>query len=864
MIPLRIKVVNFLSYRDEVELDLRGVHVACLSGDNGHGKTAILDSITWALWGWARGRRYGQGGSSPDELVHQGQSDMEVSLEFSSGDATYRVVRKYSKGIRARNSATILDLQVATGNEFSSLSVGGVLETERRLYELLSMDYETFVNSAFLLQGDADRFTTSQPARRKEILAEILGLSLYERLADKARGSRREQEAILIQTRLREAVLSEEVQTRPLIEISLTDTLSSLEKISTSFSSLTEDLEVSRNRLRKLRESREEIAEIIATSSRNASEISSIESQIDSLNIRINHNKAILEQRQDIENGIAQFATTQEELLSLDQSHSQHVDLSKQILAIESVIAQQRVALETEKSALEYRVTDEINPKLGRMPQIEASLNTIKHELVEGDKEAGGIATSKVHLDQINREFDSLTEENARLLESMQDLRSRLDRQGTDEGICPLCGTALDQDLFNHLRQEMELQGINQRESFRQNQTQLKSLELDRNRAAKQIQTQEDQLAHKKSSLLARQGGLMQELDDCKLSASDLKEFSSRLALLNQKLNSGAFAQTDRANLDTVTDRFNQLDYDPTYHEVTRKRLRELEPYSRLTGELGRAQIDLPDQSTTLEELNSLLEVRKQDERTGAGRLEILTQELGDLPDLEIRETSLAEQHRLLDLERGNLRAEVRLYEFQIQELTKKEADLTTIKLQADSQESELSIYALLEDAFGRGGIQALLIEAAIPSLEVEANAILAKLTDNRMHLVFETQRQNKRGDVTEILEIRISDELGTRSYELFSGGEAFRINFAIRVALSKLLASRSGAPLRALFLDEGFGTQDVDGRNRLTDALSSIQDEFDLILVITHVEQIKEAFPVRIEINKSDSGSSIQTIWAG
>ena len=66
MIPLRLKLENFLSYRDAVELDLQGVEVACLCGDNGHGKTALLDAITWALWGGARGRVYGgPGGGSP-------------------------------------------------------------------------------------------------------------------------------------------------------------------------------------------------------------------------------------------------------------------------------------------------------------------------------------------------------------------------------------------------------------------------------------------------------------------------------------------------------------------------------------------------------------------------------------------------------------------------------------------------------------------------------------------------------------------------------------------------------------------------------------------------------------------------------
>jgi exonuclease SbcC len=109
-----------------------------------------------------------------------------------------------------------------------------------------------------------------------------------------------------------------------------------------------------------------------------------------------------------------------------------------------------------------------------------------------------------------------------------------------------------------------------------------------------------------------------------------------------------------------------------------------------------------------------------------------------------------------------------------------------------------------------------------------------------------------------ETLDIKIGDELGTRSYEMFSGGEAFRIDFALRIALSRLLARRAGAPLPTLIIDEGFGTQDTAGLERLKEAISSIQDDFEKILVITHIEDLKESFPVRIEVTKTATGSKI------
>ena len=166
------------------------------------------------------------------------------------------------------------------------------------------------------------------------------------------------------------------------------------------------------------------------------------------------------------------------------------------------------------------------------------------------------------------------------------------------------------------------------------------------------------------------------------------------------------------------------------------------------------------------------------------------------------------------------------------------------------------NIFDQLKNAFGRNGVPAMIIDAAIPELEEAANRLLSKMTGNRMHLRFETQREKKTGGMAETLDIWIQDELGQRDYSLFSGGEAFRVDFAIRVALSQLLARRAGAQLRTLFIDEGFGTQDDAGRERLIEAINTIQDDFDLVLVITHIEELKDAFPAHIEVTKTQNGS--------
>jgi exonuclease SbcC len=58
--------------------------------------------------------------------------------------------------------------------------------------------------------------------------------------------------------------------------------------------------------------------------------------------------------------------------------------------------------------------------------------------------------------------------------------------------------------------------------------------------------------------------------------------------------------------------------------------------------------------------------------------------------------------------------------------------------------------------------------------------------------------------------------------------------------------------------IDEGFGSQDIEGRQRLIEAINLVKDDFVLILVITHLEELKDAFPKRIEVEKTPTGSNI------
>jgi exonuclease SbcC len=270
------------------------------------------------------------------------------------------------------------------------------------------------------------------------------------------------------------------------------------------------------------------------------------------------------------------------------------------------------------------------------------------------------------------------------------------------------------------------------------------------------------------------------------------------------------------------------------------------------------------------ERLQSIQKAVQEWQGSGAKRLEEIETVLASeeyarqeqVTSAEVRQAeqtlfTLQEQENRLNQEVGAARQKVNVLD-----------DLRARRERLESEREELARqigrYRALERAFGKDGVPALLIEQALPEIESKANELLDRLSDGAMAVRFVTQaayKDKKREDLKETLDIQISDGAGVRDYEMYSGGEAFRANFAIRLALSEVLASRTGARLQMLVIDEGFGSQDTLGRQRLIQAIRAVQDNFAKILVITHLEELKDAFPTRIEVEKTDAGSAVRVV---
>ncbi len=338
------------------------------------------------------------------------------------------------------------------------------------------------------------------------------------------------------------------------------------------------------------------------------------------------------------------------------------------------------------------------------------------------------------------------------------------------------------------------------------------------------------------------------------------EEGAAALSSVTQRLDDNTFEQDARSALATLQSKLAELAYDATQHQRLRRKRDSLRDVTAQKRQLDSAEAAVKPLTDTIADLEKQIAGQRVSSAEMRQELEDARAQLvafrAEAKDLRPVEDTVFQMRR--DQNEANRRVGVSQQRVAILEQQRERRKM--LMAQREALTLQIQQLKMLEKACGRDGIQALLIERALPEIEDSANELLDRLTDGVMRVAFETQRQLKTSDaLRETLDIRILDGSGERPYENYSGGEQFRINFAIRLALSKILAKRAGARLQTLVIDEGFGSQDPNGRQRLIEAIKTIEQDFACILVITHVEELRDAFPVKIEVVKGVQGSQIR-----
>ncbi|PEN15151.1 exonuclease SbcC [Longibacter salinarum] len=1017
MVPVRLELQNFLSYgTDAPVLDFDTFDVACLSGRNGQGKSALLDAITWSVWGEARkssGKR-----KPDDELIRIGSRHMEVTFTFDVEGARYRVKRSFSRSATGKTTTSDLEFQLYEPDKeaYQPLTGAHQRETQAIIEDTVGLDYDTFINSAFLLQGRSDEFTKKSPSQRKEILVNILNLTRYEELAQGAREKMKvardeaERQATEID-RLNEALedVPEWKEERSTVQSEIKEKTDALESLREEEKALTE-------RLASLRAKAQEAESVTATVKDLDERLASHREEVEELQKKIQGADDLLARSEKIQQEYERYEELQEERERLDEKRDLHRGIEKQIESKTSELERRRNELEKKLNRLQVERKNnqknlkEIRPKLSRKSDLKEKLEAARNakakakEMAERRDQRESMKESLSQIEtrlvgmrqQLQGELDALKERIRRekkqlartdaLSEQVEAVKVKLERKETldskleqvkergtkiretlqeysgevearkeereeaeatlerlrtsDGGACPTCGTDLTASHAEQVEETLQakLRTTNERikeleqniessktkrerllTKYREIESELKpldgsaeklatlleqkrardenvrSLQSDRQSAAelhrklqekayghelrekkKAIRKQMSEIAFdaeafetltNRAAQVDRYKEQLREIDNLEGRRDELErkieDQERQIENLRESLDTGkAFAPLPK-QIEQLEQQLSNVDFDPQRFGEVKNTLADLKEAAGRMKDLVNAQRNRDDWKTQRERVREKIEAEKEKRKELQSSLATLNEEIQGKAAVQNKQERKAEEVQSAETSLNELQKRLGMLDERLDQAREDRKAITAARKARKEAKRQQQLYKHLRRAFGKHGIPSLIIEETLPEIEERANVLLDRLTDGKMNVRLETLKDKKTGGTKETLEIIITDEQGVpRPYETFSGGESFRVNFALRLALAQLLAERSGVRVRTLVIDEGFGTQDREGIERLVEAIQAVREDFSKILVITHLQELKQAFPVRIEVEKDPvTGSSFDVI---
>ncbi|NJL92614.1 MAG: SMC family ATPase [Anaerolineae bacterium] len=681
MLPIKLEVVNFLPYRNPNPIILSDLHLACLSGANGAGKSALLDAITWALWGKARTRL-------DDDLIHLGQAEMSVTLDFQQDGHLYRVsrsrrlMRKRDNSGRGQGTSTLTLFGWDDALQAFGVISGGVRETQLQIDRLLRMNHDLFVNSAFLQQGRADSFTMQTPAERKRILSEILGLAQWERYEDTVKGLLRDitQEIAVLGNRIVEA--EQEIEREGLLKKQLEDALlrqaEQQERVDAA--------QVAYDQLHGADQARlaaqNMITEIKRDLAEGAADLRRTDRDIDDHHASLAQLADTLSNADQIREGIGKLAAARAESDALANKLALHASLKEQIARHQAMLAAAEAEIVAQLRGLERDIAhqqelvragqvvqvelDELNQQIDRLDNIDNERDAARSHIALNNEQAAGL---RAHNEQLKDEMD-------RIKERVDLLRS------TEVAECPLCKQPLSEEHQAAVVAQFTTEGRQRGDAFRNNKERLQELVEETRQFQEQLVAQERALVDL-PRLRARQGHLEKQVFDGERAATLLQGYQQQVQQLETQRERGDFAPEARALLEAAQQELATLAYSEDRRQALRAEIAVYEGYQAEAEALRLAEEMQPKVQQALERLQEFrarLVTRREEKEAALHRCE------ASLPELIARE------------------AEMRLRR---QELERQHAQLLSAKEHVGHARQELAAIESLRHAPARNGSSA-------------------------------------------------------------------------------------------------------------------------------------------------------------
>lgn len=844
--PVSLEVKNYRSYREE-SFDFNKVSFATVNGPNGIGKSSFfMDAIADCLYEEPREGEL-TGWISNNEDARSGA----ITFEFLMGSDKWRVIRT-----RAKSGKTTLALQKWNKDKWEDHSGDKKDQTQVKIINLLGMDSLTFKSCALIMQDNYGLFLEADKMDRMQVLGNILGLSMYDKLhelvKDKLRLHNREVEKLKSEIETLNEKLQDKNSAEDMLKEYEIQKTNIVEKISKEELKV-KDLEERLNRFNILETKISAITDKITTLGESVNndnnELSELNIEKDKAQKIIEKEDTILAKIKEYEDTIKKISELKIKQLILTQKYTNLREVKTRIVNTQAQISAKGKAVN--ELQIELQNKEILETEVLELTNLEEKLTLFDEKRTEYEELSRKAAEAKQKYFKIQTNLNNKAE---KIQEQIRNCEKKAEL--IENSNCPVNNPSCNflKDALEAKNKIPELHQDYDRLAYDRSEEEAENLYNEASNAYKNFQynsNEHEEIKIKIQSLRKKKEKLLSLTSKDELLKNHLQQKDDLLKSLEEL----------QVKSESLKDEVNVL-------------TKELQPLSELEKALPtlehwhKGKDELPRAKQTIEVVNKRIEILKKDiekANTDMGAAE------AERDRLAAERSELNGTRELLEKAKSNISwwqdgkseidVQIGAFKLKLQELEKYEVDKKEASNELEKLAKVTAQLSVLAQAFSIDGIPFQIVRSVVAELSTKSNEILSQMTGGKMSIEFKMDKVLKNKKEVNALEIWINDyQRGNMPYLSRSGGQKVKAALSVAFALADLKANRAGIQLGMMFIDEP-PFLDSEGTQAYADALELMHDQYGnmKVIAISHDPTMKARFPQSIDVMDSgETGSKI------
>jgi len=774
-----------------------------LIGHNGSGKSTIIEAVGWAIYGNKAARTKKEFIKRQNALPNE---DCWVKLEFEIGGEKYEVTRIMS----GKNLTP--DAHVKVNGMIAASSADG---STRFLEKRIGMDADSFFTSLIAKQKELNALSNKTYGERKKSMLKMLKIDAIEDAIKKVREDKRAKEQRLEGIKIGLKDIEE-------LKKELEEWKEAKDKASFVLKTLQAEIDEFEKQVFYLEEMRNKERE-------KFEEYTSLEKEKSLLHERLENKKKQLEEKRKERKEMEEKKERYEKIAPFEEEYKkvrkerEEMEKMREGYVKRKEMEKELQKIQEEKKALDTLIT-ELHEKLQQGEKVKKRKEELEMEeknLFEEKKEIeGGINIKRVQIKHVEERLQEWVRK-----------KDEIEKMGP-ESSCPTCGRILGEryeEIVENFKKKIEegKKGIREREE-----------------EIRELQGRLQQIEEKMKEVEKEREEIKEVIDELQKAEKEITHYRK------SKREKEEMEEKRRKEIEQM----GEIIFDEVKYEEVKERAVELEKMQEEIFVLKNEIQKIPQVEEYIAEISS-------DITFLSAQLEGVHKKINDLDFNKERYEDLEKQYERGRRELQKKREEKIRKEGEISQI---EREIERIKKEIEEQKEQrkkikelrkeiqsLDILAGERDTGLLNDFKRYLISRIGPLLSSYASTFFSIFTGGKYNDI----------EIDENYEIFIYDNGEKFSITRFSGGEEDLANLSLRLAISQLIAQRAGSVFQFIALDEIFGSQDLERRRNVLQALGGLSHQFRQIVLITHIEDIKDSLQHIINVFEDEEGISHVTI---